>query len=256
MYSIRRKLLSQNFLSSPQLVTRLVGSSSIGKNDLVLEIGPGKGIITQQLIQRAGHVVAVELDNHFYHHMQTHFGHYSNLTLYHNDFLTHRLPRFPYKVFANIPFAIEGKIIRYLIDAPNPPEDTYLVMQNELAYRLAAPYKDNQFSLLHKPWFEFSILHTFKRTDFTPPAHVDAVLLRFKKKAAPLLPLAEKVAYQRFVMLGFGQGQSVRQNLKRIYKNEKVDAVLQQLSISKHTKPSFITLEQWLRLYIQLVKTS
>ena len=62
MYTIQRKLFSQNFLHSRKLVSHLIGKSSIGKNNLVIEIGPGKGILTEQLIEQAGHVFGVEID--------------------------------------------------------------------------------------------------------------------------------------------------------------------------------------------------
>ncbi len=74
MNKLRQTLFSQNFLHNRGLVERLVRSSSIGKNDLVLEIGPGKGIITEQLVQTAGHVLAVEIDRGYAHNLPSRLG--------------------------------------------------------------------------------------------------------------------------------------------------------------------------------------
>lgn len=248
MYDLQRKLLSQNFLHN----RKLVGNSSIGKNDLVLEIGSGKGIITEQLVKKAEHVIAVELDTHWYNYLKNKFNTTENLMLYHEDFLSKRLPKLPYKVFANIPFAIEGKIIRKLIDDLNPPQDCYLVMMKELGYRLSAPYKENLFSLEHKPWFTFSIYHHFNRTDFTPIPSVDIVMLQFTKRTKPLIPMEHRYSYQQFIEVGFGFGTPAFKNLKKMYGNKKVTNAFRKYNISKDTKPSYISLQQWIDLYAAL----
>lgn len=255
MYKLRRKLLSQNFLHSRKLVKKLVGNSSIGKNDIVLEIGPGKGIITEQLLKKAARVIAVELDTYWYNYIRKQFANEKKLILTNEDFLNKTLPKFPYKVFANIPFAVEGKIIRKLIDSTNPPQDCYLVMVKELAYRLCARHKENLFSIMHKPWFDFYIYHKFYQTDFLPLPNVNAVMFRFALKQKPLLPASEKIKYQTFVSQGFGQGLPVRQNLRNCFSRKKLNKVFQNLSIPKDNKPSYLTLQQWIELYSSLEKS-
>lgn len=251
MYNIRRKLLSQNFLYNRKLVEQLVERSSLGKQDLVVEIGPGKGIITHSLVKKAGHVVAVELDAQWYRHIQHIFAEVDNLTLYHADILSHPLPRLPYKVFANIPFAIEGKVIRKLLDDQNPPQDCYLVVMRELAHRLILQ-NGTMFSAMYTPWFEFSIVHRFSPTDFTPTPSVQAVLFRFVKKTLPLLPFKHKSQYQKFIQRAFGNGRSIRNNLKGVYSTPSLDATMQYVSISKKTIPSQLNLKQWIALYTTL----
>lgn len=252
MYKLRRRL-SQNFLHSRKLISKLVRSSSIGKNDLVLEIGPGKGIITKQLVQQAQHVFAVELDSHWYKYLQNKFIQTDNLILYQGDFLNFSLPALPYKVFANIPFSIEGRTIRKLIDAKNPPEDCYLVVRKELAYRLFVPYRENQFSLMHKPWFNFSIFHHFNRNDFSPATKVNIVMIRFKKRSDMVLSLSEKPNYQKFIQLGFGHGLEVFKNLNRVYGYNKTLNTIRKLQIKKDARPSQLSLQQWINLYREFI---
>jgi 23S rRNA (adenine-N6)-dimethyltransferase len=256
MYKVRRKLFSQNFLHSQRLVNKLVRNSSIGKNDLVLEIGPGNGIITEQLVKQAQHTLAVEIDNHWFTYLQNRFNSVDSVTLYQGDILNFRLPALPYKVFANIPFSVEGKIVRQLIDAKNPPDDCYLVMMKELAYRLSAPYKENLFSLSHKPWFDFSLYHHFQRTDFTPIPNVDAVILRFTKRKNPRISRNEQRQYQQFVVIGFRHGLPVGYNLKKIYGRIFTSRILGTLHINRKTKPTELSLQQWISLYQNFAKSS
>ena len=167
------------FLYNRKLVEQLVERSSIGKHDLVVRLVPARDYHTLAY-QKAGHVIAVELDAHWYRHIQHIFAEVDNLTLYQADILSHPLPRLPYKVFANIPFAIEGKVIRKLLDDQNPPQDCYLVVMRELAHRLILQ-SGSMFSAMYRPWFEFSIVYRFNPTDFTPTPNVRAVLFRFVK---------------------------------------------------------------------------
>lgn len=249
MYRIQRKLLSQNFLYSRKLATSLVGNSSIGKNDTVLEIGPGKGIITEQLLAKSKTVIAVELDPLWYDYLKINFSQCPNFYIYHQGFLTFPLPRQPYKVFANIPFSIEGQIIRKLIDAFNPPVDCYLVMRKKLVYRLSALYGENQFSITHEPFFDFSIYHHFRKTDFIPMTGVDSVMLRFTMRGNCLIPFQERKEYQKFVEYGFGQGLPIYRNLKRYFSIKNINSSFQTLGIDKNLRPSYLPLKKWIELY-------
>src|SRR5687767_11452600 len=110
----QRNLLSQNFLHDRELVKRLIRDSSIGKNDLVIEIGPGDGIILRQLLHQAKKIIGIEIDFDLYNNLKRQYSNQENLNLYLGDILSFPVPRGPYKVFSNIPFAIEGGLIRKL----------------------------------------------------------------------------------------------------------------------------------------------
>lgn len=172
MFISRRKLLSQNFLHNRKLVLSLIRKSSIGENDTAIDLGAGKGIITKALAFICKHVIALELDPKYYQLLIQQFKYQHNITIFHQDILTYFFPHYPYKVFANIPFSIEGKIIRLLLNCDNTPEDMYLVLRRDLAYRLAGVRNESLFSVLYKPWFDFEIIHYFQRTDFSPYARV------------------------------------------------------------------------------------
>ena len=129
----RSVLYSQNFLKDPRLVASLLDRVSLERNDTVYEIGPGKGMITQQLALRYKRVVAIEKDPHLSALLLQRFADWPNVTIHTGDFLHYRLPHEPYKVFANIPFNVTSAIVATLTEAEHPPEDTYLIMQKEAA---------------------------------------------------------------------------------------------------------------------------
>ena len=143
----RSERFSQVFLKDRDLVASLVDRSSIDRGDVVIEIGSGKGIITGELLKRAGRVVAVEKDPILYQELASKYANEPGMELHKADILRFNLPSDPYKVFSNIPFALESQIIRMLIDhTQNPPTDAYLIMRREVAERLAGQPREGQFS--------------------------------------------------------------------------------------------------------------
>jgi 23S rRNA (adenine-N6)-dimethyltransferase len=249
VYQSRRRQLSQNFLVDRRLIRRLVARSSLGGDDLVLEIGPGKGFLTGELLRVARQVVAVELDAKLVLHLRRYFAGATNLHIVSGDFLAQPLPTRPYKVFANIPFAIEGKIVRKLIEAERTPDDCYLVVRRELAMRLSGLPHQNQFSLKHHPWYEFSLAHRFRRADFVPQPSVESVLWRIKKREQVLLPIDERARYHRFIETAFGQGQPIKDSFKAIAPHRTFRHLCATLAINPETKPSYLSPQQWLALY-------
>ena len=250
MYSSWRKILSQNFFHDRKLVKQLLRKSSIGQNDIVLEIGPGKGIITEQLFYICKKVIAVELDTQLYLHLQNEFKAYSSkLNFINKDFLKYNLPPYSFKVFANIPFSIEGKIIRKLLNADNPPVDCYLVMRKDLAERLSGKKEEGLFSILYKPWFDLEIIHTFSKYDYIPAARMDTVLLRIRKKELSLINFREKRKYDTFIGQGFGGGKNLKYNLQTFLSYEQLKRLSKQYNFDKNSSPSKLSLQQWVAIF-------
>ncbi|MBP9691291.1 23S ribosomal RNA methyltransferase Erm [Candidatus Woesebacteria bacterium] len=249
MYYSRRKALSQNFLHNRTLVHKLVRESSIGSQDHVIEIGPGKGIITEELARVAGSVTAIEIDNALLPRLHNLFSSNNSVKIIHGDFLAYSLPKNPYKVFANIPFSIEGKIIRKLLDAPLPPLDCYLVMRHDFASRFIPQQKSTLLSISYAPWFVFEIVHYFKRTDYTPHARMSTVLLRVKQKEDPLIPNNERASFHTFIQQGFANGKPVRHTLSTWFSRQELDTLANRLHFSPKQTPSNLCIAQWIELF-------
>ena len=177
--------LSQNFLRSPKLALTLIGHSNIKKRDTVVEIGAGSGVITSALSRKAAQVIAVELDAETARKLKWNLAAkgIQNVTVVEKDFLEYDLPTSQYKVFANPPFHLSSQIIHKLIEAENPPESFYLILQKQFALKLLNT--DRHYTsqlgkeLIQK--YQTRIRLPLKSTDFTPPPAVPTVLFEAKK---------------------------------------------------------------------------
>jgi 23S rRNA (adenine-N6)-dimethyltransferase len=167
------------------------------------------------------------------------------------------LPRGKYKVFANIPFTITAAIIGKLTSGDNPPEDTYLILQKEAAYKFVGKPigKTTQYSLLLKPWFEIKVIHKLRRTDFRPIPKVDSVLLRIKKREKPLVPVVQTQLYRDFVVYGFNQWKpTLREAMNKIFTDKQFSKLANNLGFSKSDKPTELDFGKWLGLFNYLAE--
>ncbi|MGE5333060.1 MAG: ribosomal RNA small subunit methyltransferase A [Nitrososphaerota archaeon] len=253
----QRVLLSQNFLRDPRLVTTLLDRFRLGSDSIVYEIGPGEGVITEQLALRYKHVVAIEKDRHLAQRLLRRFGDWPNVTIHCGDFLGYRLPHSPYTVFANIPFNITAAIVTRLTGAECPPSVAYLTMQKEAAGMFAGQPRDSLRSILLKPWFELEIVHRFQRSDFMPAPRVDVVMLRLRKRGPPLVSNAERQYFRDFVVHTFTHWQPTSDHpLKDLFTRQQLAHIRRELGFECCIAPTDLTIEHWLSLFGQLKKVN
>lgn len=175
--------VSQNFLTSRRLLERIVRISTITKNDLVIEIGTGKGHLTEVLCRRAKYVYSMEIDKKLYERAKERLQKEDNLKIMCRDFMQYQLPsRINYKVFANIPYNITTGIVKKLTEDAHPPSEIWLVMEKGAAKRFLGVPKETKYSLLLKRRWDLEIVYYFSREDFHPKPSVDSVLLHFLQK--------------------------------------------------------------------------
>jgi 23S rRNA (adenine-N6)-dimethyltransferase len=248
---------SQNFLKSKNLVVKILELSSIGPQDLVLEIGPGKGIITEELARRAREVVAIEKDKGLFLFLKEKFKNNPKIKILNIDFLKFQLPKSPYKIFSNIPFFITGEIIKKITfvksGEKNFLEEAYLIVQKEAAKKFVGqPYaKRNQMvSLFLKPWFELRVIYHFKKTDFYPIPKVNVVLMKIKKRDNPLIEEKQAQIYRDFIVYGFTHFKSnLKNTFKKIFTYEQFKRLSYNLKLENSLLPTDLTFEQWLGLF-------
>jgi 23S rRNA (adenine-N6)-dimethyltransferase len=245
----RRRLYSQNFLRSPKLVIKLVRLSSIGKNDLIVEIGPGKGIITRQLTDVAREVIAVEVDPKLAKRLKSQFKNSENVAIVEKDFFDWHLPKETYKVFSNIPFNMTADIVRTLTESPNPPEISYLIMQDKAFARFAGKPNESQSSLLLKPWFEFRSVTEIDRSEYTPEPSVDTLLAEIRKRMKPYVDPQARQSYRDFIIYGFEQWEPTVFDAYDAIFTYRQKKIIDGRSKIKGKKPSKLTIDQWLDLY-------
>lgn len=181
----RNHLLSQHFLKSPRLALILIGHSNLKKRDLVVEIGAGSGVITSALSKRVSKVIAIEPDKETAAKLRANLEKrgISNVEVVEKDFFEYELPDGPYKVFSNPPFHLSSAIVHKLLEAKNPPEAFYLILQKQFALKLLNTdrHYTSQLGLLLTREYQTKIRLPLKPTDFTPPPAVPTVLFEAKR---------------------------------------------------------------------------
>ena len=182
---MRNHTLSQHFLRSPRLALILIGHSNLKKRDTVIEIGAGSGVITSALAHRVKHVIAIEPDHTTAEKLRFNLAkrNIENAEVIEQDFLDYNLPNTPYKVFSNPPFHLSSKIIHKLIEANNPPESFYFILQKQFALKLLNTdrHYTSQLGLQLVQKYQTKIRLPLKSTDFTPPPAVPTVFFEAKK---------------------------------------------------------------------------
>lgn len=253
-YSIK---YSQNFLKDGNLVTNILSKSSITNKDLVLEIGSGKGVITDILLERSKKVIAYEIDSNLANKLKEIYKNNLNIEIINCDFLTANLPNQPYKVFSNIPFNQTSEIVKKLVFSQYPPNDIYLIIQKEAIENilgLPVGRKSSLFSVIIKNMFSGSLFYTFKKTDFIPSPNVDTGMIRLKRREFPKTQPLE--LFQDFVTFGFSQFEpNILLGLSKIMDKSRVEEVAIKNHFSATSKPSQLIFEDWLALYYQFLNT-
>lgn len=240
---------SQNFLKNPKFVEGLVAMADINKNDFVLEIGPGTGIITKILAKKAKRVIAVELDSCLANNLSNELKKSSsNLSVVQANFLDWQLPNEPFKVFSNIPLNLTADIIKKLIQS-DQLQEAHLIVQDKAAQRFTGHPKETQMSILLKPWFEFTIMSKIAREQFIPKPSVNAVLLKIQRRKQPLVDSSKAQQFRDFVVYGFNQWKSnIIEAFGKVFSKTQKSLIKSKLKISEQ-KPSKLTIDQWLQLF-------
>lgn len=248
---------SQNYFRDSGYVRKLVAKAEITKDDLVVEIGPGKGIITEALLQRTDKVIAVEVDTKLYEQLKEKFTGEPRLEIVCADFLEWELPNSPYKVFANIPFNMTAEMMVRLFGETDPPQVAYLVMQDKAAERyLGAPIAlDTQTSILLKNEYEVLVIAEINSTEFEPRPRVGTVLVKFGRRSDPLVPVENRQLFRDFVVYGYNQWKpTVLEAFEKIFNHLQRQRLQKMVGVK--SKPRELKVEQWVALfatYIQYV---
>jgi 23S rRNA (adenine-N6)-dimethyltransferase len=240
---------SQNFLKSGALADRLLAKSSIEPRDVVLDLGAGTGVISQSLANHGCRVIAVEKDPSLASHLRNRFAHMPRVQIRQCDLTRMPLPTCTYKVFSNIPFDITTDAITRLIRAKNPPDDAYLVVQQEAAQRFVGAPRCTLVAALTFPWFEATVVHAFDRRDFVPVPRVEVVMLRLRKRGPPLVAPEQVQVYRDFVVAVFtARADSVHGTLRSLL-GKQLGSRLARRFWRIQAKPSQTKPSQWVELF-------
>lgn len=248
-----KKSLGQHWLHDTTALQAMADAAHIGPDDTVLEIGPGLGTLTAELSRRAKQVISVEFDPDLAAGLADRVP-AANLKVIHQDILQFDLTSLPrdYKVSANLPYYITSKIVRLLLESPNPPLETSLLVQKEVAERMAATPGDMSILGIAVQYYAEATLGPVIPAElFTPPPKVDSQIISLKRRAAPLFADIDIPDYFRMVRAGFSEKRkTLRNSLSgglRIEKTE-VEELLEAAAVNPKARAEQLGLEDWYRL--------
>ena len=265
-YGIRpSKGLGQHFLVSEEVLDEVVAASELGAEDVVLEVGPGLGLMTQRLAAACRAVVAVELDRRMVAILAERLAHLDNVHLVEEDILAidpaatvaGRLgleagaPP-PYKVVANLPYYITSAALRHLLDRPWRPTLLTVMVQREVAQRLVAgPGQMSLLAVSVQAYGRPEMVAQVPAGAFYPAPKVDSAVVRVRVYEEPLVPEALRQGFFRLVRAGFAQKRKMLANslgAGLALGREPVEAALARAGIDPRRRAQTLSVADWLRL--------
>jgi len=255
-----KKSLGQHWLKDRDILANIADDANIGPDDVVLEIGPGLGTLTSELLRRAKKVIAVELDGELAAKLPGQFPG-TELEVVNQDILSFDLTRLPenYVVVANVPYYITSKIIQLLTTAVNKPRTIVLLIQKEVAVRLAA--KPGDMSILAvsaQIYAEVELSDVVLAKFFTPPPKVDSQVVVLNTRETALVSPEDEKLFFRVVKAGFSaKRKKLRTSISSGLRISKLEAeeLLKSNGISPDDRAEQLSLDDWLRLTAAVART-
>ncbi len=248
-----KKSLGQHWLKDREVLAAIADAAQITSSDTVLEIGPGLGTLTSELLRRAKKVIAVEFDQDLAAKLPGQFPG-KNLEVIHSDILSFDLSHLPaeYKVVANVPYYITSKIVQLLMTAKNKPDTTVLLVQKEVAERLAAAPGDMSILAISAQSFaEVALGDIVPAAFFTPPPKVDSAVVVLKTRPQPRFAGLEEKEFFRVVRAGFSSPR------KKLYSSlaaglgiskDQCRELLERSDVSPDVRAENLSIDAWVEL--------
>lgn len=251
-----KKRLGQHFLTDPRLLGRIADALACTRDDTVIEIGPGRGALTEHLLQRAGRVIAIELDRELAPILRERWKDEPRFSLVEGDVLEQDLGALaggPYLLAGNVPYNITTPILFHAMRRPRPTRAVYLV-QKEVADRVVAPPGSDDYGALSvnvQALADVERLFLVGAKSFTPPPKVESAVIRVVPRAMPLMDDAEEEPFRTFVQAAFGlRRKQMRRVLRTVFAWDaaRADSVLAAAGIDPETRPETLGPEAYLEI--------
>ena len=249
-----KKSLSQNFLTDPEALDAILAAAELAPGDRVVEIGPGLGVLTRRLLAAGASVIAVELDARLAEYLRRELWGIERFELIEADALSlhprELFPDAPFKVVANIPYHITSPLLHAFLEGERPPELTVLLVQLEVAERVAAPPGQMSYlSVFVQNVATAEVVARVPAAAFEPAPAVDSAVLRIRRRAAPIVPVGEgREPFYRIVQAGFRQRRKqVHNGLTRELPVDRdvVESALAGCGVDPERRPQTLTVDEW-----------
>jgi len=263
-----KKTLGQNFIISKRIVDFIINAGEIKAREInagekkeesiVLEIGPGKGTLTEELLKKDLKLIAIEKDDRLIPILREKFKKEiseKKLELIHGDvmdFLKKEdfLKTEKYKVIANIPYYITGMIIRGFLEKENPPTDMVLMVQKEVAERIIArDKKESILSISTKIYCDVELVTNVARGNFFPIPNVDSAVIKLKNIKNPFRDKNDREKFFKILKASFSQKRKkMHSNLKNVINEDFLNKIFQELKIDQNKRAEDISSVDWLKI--------
>lgn len=241
--------LGQHFLRDKGIVSAMLKAAHLLPQEHVVEIGPGKGIMTEALACRVQKVTAVELDKKLLPYLNALRVSHPNIHIVHQDILKFTPPSNPYTVIGSIPYYITSPILNHflyeqVIQGGRMPEKMVLLMQKEVAEKICDK-KSSVLGLHVHAFGEPSIIRTVSRNVFTPPPKVESAILKIDIAKTPKIQGDLGLLF-RFIHAGFAhKRKTLENNFRAAFGKEKTQKLLEKTKIDGKRRAETLTLEEW-----------
>jgi len=250
-----RKSLSQNHLADGGVLAQIVDVAGVTSGERVVEVGPGIGILTSQLLDAGALVTAVELDDRLADHLRTRFAEVAGLTLVEGDFLDIEIgdiAEAPWALVANVPYHISSPILHHVLGDEPRPARFVLMVQKEVAERIAAPPGGMSYLSVYVQYHaDVHVALTVPARAFEPAPQVDSAILVGETRSRRLEETAEDELW-RLVQAGFRERRKMIHNVLARQlagvERERIDAALADCAIAPDRRPQTLTVDEWLAL--------
>ena len=256
-----RKRLGQHFLTDRRILQRILAAARLSPSDTVVEVGAGRGILTESLAQAAGRVIAVEIDEALCEQMRLRLAPYPNvaivcgdiLALPPEDLLAHAGATPPYVVVANLPYYIASAVLRRFLEAQTPPRQLIVMVQAEVAESMSAePGRMGLLSVATQFYAQARILFFVPPRAFRPPPKVRSAVVRLDVRSQPAVAIDDREAFFRLVRAGFAAPRKQLRNVLVLglgLEPTAAEALLAEAAIDAQRRAQTLSLEEWARLY-------
>jgi len=244
------KRLGQNFLTNKHVIKKVIQTAGLQPKDVILEIGPGTGILTQEIAKRAKKVVAVEKDARMVKILKESLKDFKSVEIINADILNYQLQTTNYKLIANLPFYITAPVIRKFLESKNPPKEMILIVQKEVAQRICAkPPKMSILAVSVQFYANPKIISYISKKSFSPVPKVDSAIIKIvlhKKYKDINIGLFFKI-----VKAGFSHPRKqLANNLPKELKlnKEKINDLLLKNNIKSSQRAETLSIKDWIQL--------
>lgn len=237
----------QHFIHNRKLIQEIVNHAKIKKDDIVFDLGAGKGALTIDLSKKAAKAIAVEYDRKFVECLNQKLKYDLNTKVVQQDILKIHFPRTPFVVVSNIPYAITTPIMKKLLHHPsNGFQKGILIMEKGAAKRFTSTFVKDAYVIAWRMLFDISYVKTISKENFSPQPKVDSAMISIKRKKQPII---SKKNYFLFVgmadaMLRHAQ-LPVEVALKGIFTAPQIKHLKRKLAMKRNVSVSALSEQQW-----------